>query len=230
MNLGEFGVVRDSLETLWQGFLAFIPELVGAILLLIVGWIIGAILGKIVDHILKALKVDQGLRSAGVEDVLARGGVNLDSGKFVGALVKWFVIIAFLIAALAVLGLDQVNVFMQEILFYIPQVIVAVLVLVVAGVVGDIVKKVIVSSTRMTQLGVPAAIVGSIAKWAIWIFAILVALDQLGIAQALVQTLFTGIVIAVSLGLGLSFGLGGQSHASAFLDRVKSEMNHMHKE
>lgn len=230
MKLEEVRVVVEALDALWQGFLAFTPSLVGAILLLVFGWIIGAIAGKIVDHALRAVKVDQGLRSAGIEDVLARGGVNLDSGKFIGTLVKWFVIVAFLIAALSVLGLDQVNVFMQDILFYIPQVIVAALVLVVAGVVGDIAKKVIVSSTKMTQLGVPAAIVGSIAKWAIWIFAILVALDQLGIAPTLVQTLFTGIVVAVSLALGLSFGLGGQAHASAFLDRIQSEMNHNHKE
>lgn len=226
MSLEGYGVVVDSFNALWQGFLAFIPSLIGALLLLIVGWIIGAILGRVVNHILKALKIDQGLRSAGVEEVLSRGGISLDAGHFVGTLVKWFVIVAFLIAALSALGLDQVNVFMQQILFYIPQIIVAALVLIVAAVVGDVAKKFIVSSTRMTQLGVPAAILGSVAKWAVWIFAILVALDQLGIAPALVQTLFTGIVVAISLGLGLAFGLGGQSHASAFLDRVKSEMNH----
>jgi len=224
--LGDYTIVVDSFNTLWEGFVAFIPGLVGALLLVIVGWIVGAILGRVVDHLIKALKIDQGLKSAGVEEVLSRGGVSLNSGRFVGVLVKWFIIIAFLIAALSVLGLDQVTVFMQQILFYIPHVIVAALVLVVAGVVGDVAKRVIVSSTRVSQLGVPADLIGSISKWAIWIFALLVALDQLGIAPTLIQTLFTGVVIAVSLALGLSFGLGGQAHASSFLDRVKKEMDH----
>ena len=169
--------------------------------------------------------MDDALRHAGLENFLRKGGVSLDSGAFVGALVKWFVIIVFLVAAFDVLGLSQVNVFLQEVVLgYLPSVIVAALVLLVGGVVGDVTGRVV--STGAKTAGVSSAhFAGAIAKWAIWIFAILVALSQLGIAAAFSQTLFTGIVIAISLALGLSFGLGGQEAAARFIERLRSEMS-----
>jgi hypothetical protein len=106
---------------------------------------------------------------------------------------------------------------------YIPRVIVAALVLLVAGVVGDIVERIVVTAARTAEIH-SAHFAGSVAKWAIWIFAILVALSQHGIATAISQTIFTGIVIAISLALGLSFGLGGQEAAARFIERLRGEM------
>ncbi len=101
------------------------------------------------------------------------------------------------------------------------------MVLLVGGVVGDITERVVVTAARTAEVR-SAHLAGSLAKWAIWIFAILVALSQLGIAAAFSQTLFTGIVIAISLALGLSFGLGGQESAARFLERLRSEMSEKH--
>src|SRR5690606_4549891 len=103
-------------------------------------------------------------------------------------------------------------------------VLAAALVLLVAGVIGDITGRVVVTAARTAGIS-SAHFAGAVAKWAIWIFAILVALSQLGIAAAFSQTLFTGIVIAVSLALGLSFGLGGQEAASRFIERLRNEMS-----
>jgi len=100
---------------------------------------------------------------------------------------------------------------------------VAALVLLVAGVLGDLVERVVVTAARTADIR-SAHFAGSVAKWAIWIFAVLVALSQLGIATAFSQTLFTGVVIAVSLALGLSFGLGGQEAAARFIERLRGEM------
>ncbi len=218
-------VLTYSFQNLWLGVVSFVPNLVVALVILIIGWLIGAVLGRAVAQVFKSLKVDDALRRAGLESFLHRGGVNLNSGAFVGALVKWFVIVAFLLAAFDVLGLDQVNLFLQEVvLAYIPRVIVAALVLLVAGVAGDFIDRLVVTAAKTA--GVRSAhLAGALARWAIWIFAFLVALSQLGIAAAFSQTLFTGVVIAVSLALGLSFGLGGQDAAGKFIERLRGEMS-----
>lgn len=219
-------IVVDSFQNLWAGVISFVPNLIVALVILLVGWFIGAILGKVVDQVLKSIKLDDALRHAKVEEMLAKGGITLNSGRFVGGLVKWFVIVAFLVASLDVLKLTQVNDFLRDVvLSYLPQVIVAVLILLAAAVIGDIMQRIVMSSAKAA--GVHAAgFLGKVTRWSIWIFAILIALSQLGIATALIQTLFTGVVIAVALAIGLSFGLGGQEAAAQFIAKTKQEMTH----
>jgi hypothetical protein len=225
MLLNTWGqVLTLSFQNLWVGVVNFVPNLVVAIIILLVGWLIGALIGKAVWQVFRSLKVDEALRRAGLESFLHRGGVRLDSGAFIGALVKWFVIVVFLVAAFDVLGLNQVNLFLQDVVLgYLPRVIVAALVLLVGGVVGDVTGRVVSTSARTAGIS-SAHFAGAIAKWAVWVFAILVALSQLGIGAAFSQTIFTGIVIAISLALGLSFGLGGQEAAAGFISRLRSEM------
>lgn len=217
-------VLRDSFTDLWGGIAEFIPNVVVALVIFIIGWAIGSLLGSVVAQIIRSLRVDNVLRTAKVDDVLKRAGFNLDSGRFVGALVEWFIIIVFLVAALDVLGLTQVNNFLQQVvLLYLPQVIVAVLILLVAVVIASAMQRVVVGAAMAA--GVRSAnFLGSVTKWAIWIFAVLMALFQLGIAAPFVQTLFTGLIVALSLAFGLSFGLGGQQAASSFLDKVRDEI------
>ncbi|MBX4206277.1 hypothetical protein KW784_00575 [Candidatus Parcubacteria bacterium] len=217
-------VLTLSFQNLWVGVINFVPNLIIALVILVVGWLIGTLLGRAVWQVFKSLKVDEALRKAGLESFLHRGGVRLDSGAFFGALVKWFVIVVFLVAAFDVLGLNQVNVFLQDVVLgYLPRVIVAALVLLVGGVVGDVIGRIVTTSARTASIH-SAHFAGAIAKWAVWVFAILVAFSQLGIGAAFSQTLFTGIVIAISLALGLSFGLGGQEAAGRFIERLRSEM------
>jgi hypothetical protein len=226
MLLNTWGeVLTLSFQNLWVGVLNFVPNLVIALIILILGWLVGALLGRAIWQVFKSLKIDDALRRAGFESFVRRGGVNLDSGAFVGGLVKWFVIVIFLVASLDVLGLSQVNFFLQDVVLgYLPRVLAAALVLLVAGVIGDVTGRIVVTSAKTAGVS-SAHFAGAIAKWAIWIFAILVALSQLGIAAAFSQTLFTGVVIAVSLALGLSFGLGGQEAASRFIEKLRGEMS-----
>ena len=221
-------VLVASFQDLWRGVAAFVPNLIIAILIVIIGWALGSLIGRIVSQVFKSIRVDDALRKAGVDELVNRGGVNLNSGNFVGGLVKWFIIIVFLIAAFDVLGLSQVTLFLQQVaLVYLPQVIVAVLVLLVAGVLGDVMQKVVVTSAMTAEIK-SAGLLGSITKWSIWVFAILVALSQLGIAAGFIQTLFTGFVIALALGVGLSFGLGGQEAASKMIEKVSNEIKGHH--
>jgi small-conductance mechanosensitive channel len=221
-------VLRESFQDVWLGVAKFVPNLVVAIIIFIIGWAVGGILGKVIAQIVRSLKIDSLLQAAKVDTVLKRGGWNLDSGRFIGALVEWFIIIVFLVAALDVLKLSQVNVFLQQtVLLYLPQVIVAVLILLVAVVIASVMQKLVVGTAQAA--GVRSAnFLGSVTKWAIWIFAVLMALFQLGIAAPFVQTLFTGVVVALSVGFGLAFGLGGQDAARGFLEKVRGEIKNHH--
>lgn len=231
MLLNTWGeVLTLSFQNLWIGVVNFVPNLVIALLILVVGWLVGALIGRAIWQVFKSIKIDDALRRAGFETFLRRGGINLDSGAFIGALVKWFIIVIFLIAALDVLGLSQVNFFLKDVVLgYLPRVLAAALVLLVAGVIGDATGRLVVTAAKTAGVA-SAHFAGALAKWAIWVFAILVALSQLGIASAFSQTLFTGIVIAVSLALGLSFGLGGQEAAARFIERLRGEMSGRHHE
>lgn len=213
----------SAFKDIWSGGSSFLPELVIAILVLLVGWALGVLLGRIVTQAVRSIKFDTALARAGVGDILRKGNIALDSGLFLGALVKWFIIVVFLVASLDVLGLEQINIFLGDIVFsYLPRVIVAVLIVLIAAVIGDVMQRVVSASVRTADIKY-ANVVGKLTKWAIWIFAILVALDQLGIASAFIQTFFTGFVVAISLALGLSFGLGGKDAAAKFIESTRDE-------
>lgn len=217
-------VLSQSFQNLFYGLIAFIPNLVIAIVIFIVGWLVGVGFGRVVSQVVNSLRIDQALRSTGIESLLSRAGFQLSSGKFLGFLVEWFFIIVFLVAALDVLHLTTVNLFISNIVLgYLPQVIVAVLILLVAAVVAQAAERIVVGSAKAASLQA-AGFLGKVARYAIWIFAILTALNQLNVATAFIQTLFMGIVIAVSLAVGLAFGLGGQQSASRYLDRLQSEI------
>lgn len=217
-------VLSQSFQNLFYGLASFVPSVIVAIIIFIVGWLVGAGLGRVVAQIVDSLRIDQALKSTGIERVLSRAGFELSSGKFLGFLVRWFFIIVFLVASLQVLNLTQVNDFLTTVVLgYLPRVIAAVLILLVAAVVAEAAQRVVAGSAKAAALH-SAGFLGKVARYAIWIFAILVALDQLNVASAFVQTMFTGVVIAVSIALGLAFGLGGQASASRYLEHLQSEI------
>src|SRR3989344_6282529 len=199
-------LLQASFGNIWLGVAAFLPNLIVALIIFLVGWIVGVLVGHAVWHVVKILKIDSALKDTELEHALERGGFTLNIGAFLGGLVKWFVIVVFLVASLDVLKLTQVNRFLQDVvLVYLPQVIVAVLILVAAAIIGDVMFRIVTGSARAAHIR-SAHFIGSVTKWAIWIFAILAALYQLGIATPFVQTLFTGVIVAVSLAIGLAFG------------------------
>lgn len=217
-------VLNQSFQNITYGLLQYIPNLIIAILIFIIGWLVGIGIGRVVAQIIDTLPFDKALRVAGVEQILERAGFKLSSGAFVGLLVKWFFIIVFLVASLNVLNLTQVNIFMREVvLSYLPHVIVAVLILLVAAVLAETAYRIVAGSAKAARL-VSANFLGTAARWSIWIFAILAALNQLQVAPGFVQILFTGIVIAISLALGLAFGLGGQQVAARYLEHIREQI------
>ena len=210
-----------SFQQLWGGVVVVVPKLIIALVVFIIGWIIAVALGKVVEQIIKALKVDMALKSLGMEDPVSRAGMKLDSGAFIGGLVR----LVFVLAAFDVLGLSQVTEFLRSVvLAYIPQVIVAALILVAAALLADTVNNVVEGGARAAHLP-SAGFLGGVAKWSIWIFAILAALFQLGIAGPFVQTIFTAFVAMVALAGGLAFGLGGKEAAARYLEKLRSDIS-----
>jgi len=218
-------VLQNSFEQVFTGVLAVVPNLIIAVIIVLLGWIIGAALSKVVSQIIKSIKLDKALSSAGLDEVVEKGGFKLNSGKFLGELVKWFTIVVFLITAFDVLGLQQVNDFLQGVVLgYIPQVIGAVLILLIAVVIADALKKTVIASSKAAGLD-SANFLGSVTKWSIWVFAGLAALFQLGIGAIFIQTLFTGVVVSLALAFGISFGIGGKDAAADAVDKIKREIS-----
>jgi hypothetical protein len=218
-------VLVASFQSLWTGVALSVPKIFFAVLVFIVGWIISVAIGKVVAQVIRAIKVDRALQNLGIEEPLARAGFRLDTGAFIGELVKWFFIVMFLMAAVNALGLNQVGAFLGDVvLLYLPNVIVAAIILVAAALIADATHKVISGAAKAAHLP-SAGFLGGVAKWAIWIFAILASLYQLGIAGPFVQTLFMGLVAMLSLAGGLAFGLGGKEAAARYLEKLREDIS-----
>lgn len=215
-------VIVVSLQQVWASLANFIPLLVGAVVVFLIGWVVAVALGKVVEQVVRSLRVDALLGKLDIGRAVERAGWKLDSGAFVGWLVRWALMIAFLLAAVNILGLTAVSDFLKDVLLYIPNVVVAALILIIAALVADVVERAVKGSVEAA--GYRGSLVGVMSRWSIWIFAFFVVLPQLGIATALIQTLVTGLVAAIAIAFGLAFGLGGRDVAASFLERMRSEL------
>lgn len=216
-----------SLQGLWAGFIEFVPRFLFAIIIFIIGWVIGSIIGKAIDQVIAALKVDKVLESAGANTIMEKTGMRLNVGAFIGGVVKWFIVVVFLVASLDVLQLTAVTDFLKtEVLGYLPNVIVAALVLVVATIVSDFMGKVVMASAKAGGIR-SANFLGTLSRYAIWIFALIIALGQLGIAATYMYTLFTALVAMLAIAGGLAFGLGGKDAAAHTIARLHDHVKPM---
>ena len=216
-------VILFSLQNLWQGFVLFLPSLIGAIIIFFVGLVIAAGLGKVVEKLVDALKLDRLLDQMGLGRMLERADVRLHSGRFLGVLVQWFFIIVTLLAVSDILALDAFSAFLTDVLLYVPNVVIAVLIMLAGVVVAVFASKVVRASVMAARLHA-AHFMGSLTRWAILVFAFLASLSQLGVAGALVNTLIMGFIAMVALAGGLAFGLGGKDVAADWLRKMKEEI------
>lgn len=219
----------DALNTSFSGFapafIQFGAYLLAAIIIFAVGWVLGSFLDSLIQKAFVTLKIDNILRQAGVESALNKGEIRLNSGAFVGGLIRWFIIAVFFLAALNVFQLTDVTNYLQTIVVgYLPRVIASILILLVSVIIGEVVKKIVTGAAANAHIG-SARFLGSLTKWAIVTFAVLTALVQLDIAASLVQILFIGVVVALSLAFGLAFGLGGKEVAARILEKTLSDVS-----
>lgn len=218
-------VFVQSSQDLWFSFIQFTPKLLAAVVFFVVGWLLGNVIARALEQVFGSLKVDSLLRSIGVENFFRKAGMNLNSGYFVGQIVKWFVIVVALLPSLSVVGLDTTADFLKDdVLGFLPKVVIAALVLIIATIVADALSKTVVASAKTMSLS-SANMLGSIAKYAVWIFALIIALGELGIAEYYMNVLYTGIIVMLSIGGALAFGLGGRDAAAKFIAKVSEEVS-----
>jgi len=213
-----------ALKSLWIGFINFIPSLIGALLVFIIGWVIAVAVGKLVAEILKRIRLNQVFEKGAWKTALEKSEIKVDAAAFIGAIVKWVLLIAFLIAALQILGLNQLKDFFVDVLNYLPNVVVASFILVVAIIIADILEKVVRATIEGVKVGY-GQLIGAIIKWSIWIFAILAIMLQLGIAEDLVKTIIQGVVALLVIAGGLAFGLGGKDLAADILQDLRNKLS-----
>lgn len=202
----------------------FLPNFLGALVILVVGLVIAAGLGKVVEKLVDALRLDRVLDQLGLGKILERADIRLHSGRFVGVLVQWFFVVVTLLAVSDVLKLEAFSVFLTQVLLYVPNIVIAVLIMLVGVVVAAFLSKLVRASVLASRLH-SAHFLGALTKWSVLIFSFLAALSQLGVAGALVNTLIMGFVAMMALAGGLAFGLGGRDVAAAWLEKLKSEVS-----
>lgn len=213
-------VIAGSLQNLWYGFIMFVPNIVAAVVVLIIGLIVAAGLAAVIEKIFEALHLDGFLGKLGLKPYFERAGLQMRVSYFLGRLVFWFIAIAFLLAASDSLGLYALSGFLTSVLNYLPNVIAAVLILLAAVVLASFLRRVVIASVMGAKLHA-AHFLGTLTWWTIVVFGFLAALSQLNIAAAIVQTIVTGFIAMLALAGGLAFGLGGKDYAHHLLDKLK---------
>lgn len=217
-------VIQASVLGLWGSILAYLPNVLGAVLVFLIGIIVAAVLQAVVVKVVQLLRVDELVARLDLRTSLEKVGIRLHVGKLLGWIVKWFFIIVALVAATDILGWNQVTNYLREVVLYIPNVIVAVIILLAGILLATFVRNVVKTAVEAAELA-SADFLSGIAKWAILLFSFMAALVQLQIAPGLINTLFTGLVAMLSLAGGLAFGLGGKEHASRVLDRLRKDLS-----
>jgi hypothetical protein len=203
--------------------LTFIPRVIGFLLILLIGWGIAVLVSRSAVWLLRRVGFDNMANRIGLTRFDQRIGIHLDPAGVLGKIVYWFVFLIFLVAAADALGLPAVSNILNQLVAYIPNVFVAILVLFLGTLAATFVADIVRGFTAGTNIG-NANIFANIARFAIIGFAALIALEQLQIAPALINELFGAVVAAAAIAFGLSFGLGGQDAARRWLNRGESSL------
>ncbi len=213
-------VVAASLQNLWIGFISAIASIVGALIVFIIGLIVASLLGTLVEKIIDLIQLDKLLNNLGLGEYFGRAGFSLKSGKFFKKLVYWFLVVVFLLAASDILGFYSLSSFLNSVLLYVPNVLVAVLIMMAAFVIAHFLRNLVIASVKASKLH-GAGFLGSLTWWAIVVFGFLAALSQLGIAVAIVNALVTGFIAMLAIAFGLAFGLGGKGYAEHLVGKLR---------
>lgn len=210
-----------SFQNLWAKIIAFVPELLAALVVLVIGLVLASVLSKLAKKLVDMTKVDKLIHKVDAASKLEEAGLKISFSGMLAWIVKWFFIIITLIAVVDILKLEQVNSFLNDIAMYVPNVVVAVIILAIGLVLGQFIYDVVEKSAKASKVTKHTAdMLAVVAKWAIIIFTLLAALVQLGVATNLIEILFTGLIAMLALAFGLAFGLGGKEHASKWLEKV----------
>ena len=220
---------NNSLQGLWMDVARFVPNLISAIVLFVVGWVLGSYIAKALEQVVSALKVDKLLATVGAEDLLRKAGMNLNSGYFLGQVVKWFIVVLFLLPSLSLVGLGDVSSVLKEsVLAYLPSIFVAAFVLIIAAIVSEALSRAVTAGVKSMGFS-SSSMYGSVVKYAVWVFAVAAALIQLHVAEDILLNFFgvfmNTLGISLALAFGLAFGLGGKDAAARYIAKLENEVS-----
>jgi len=216
--MNDVTLVLESLEKAWTQLVSYLPRIVGAVVMLVLGWAVAKFIRRLAIRILRLLRVDVLAERSGVEDFLVQGGVQLTAVTILANLLYWLIILTVVLAALIVLGLPAAAELFNRIILYIPNVIVAALVLMFGSLFARLVKGAVYA--YINNVGVEgAAAVSAAAYWAVLVFVVSIALEQLSIGGQILISAFQIAFGALCLALALAFGLGGREWAAKILER-----------
>jgi hypothetical protein len=213
-------LIAEPVRQMLTRILAYLPILLGTLLILIVGWIVAKAIKRVIDWLLKVVRFDTLADKAGVSEFLRKGDLGISAREVVSGIVYWLIIIMVLVMAVDALGLPKASDILASLFAYIPKVIAALLVLVVAMFLAGFVSGIVRLAAENAKLPKSELLAG-ISRWAIIIFAATIALEQLGIAPLLVTATFDIILGGICLALALAFGLGGKDAAARYLEELK---------
>jgi hypothetical protein len=208
--------IEASVSNALSLFLAAIPKIIGFLIILGIGWTLAAAAAGAVAAILRRARFNDMAHRSGLAGVVESTGVNTDAIGFVALGTRWFIRLIALVVAFDALGLAAVSETLRQLLLWLPNLIVALVILVLGGLAANSLRSIVRASAAGAELGNPT-LLASFAYGAVWAFVIVIAVYQVGIASELVATLFTALVTAVALAAGLAFGLGGRETAGQII-------------
>ena len=217
-------LIVEPVRQMLTRIMAYLPVLLGALIILIVGWIVAKTIRRLVDWLLKTVRFDMLADKAGISEILKKGNMDVSARRLVSGIVYWLIIIMVLVMAVDALGLPKASDVLASLFAYIPNVITALLVLIVAMFLANFVSGIVRTAAGNANFPKPE-ILAAISRWAIIIFAATIALEQLGIAPLLVTATFNIILGGICLALALAFGLGGKDAAAKYLEELRQKRN-----
>lgn len=211
------------LQSFWQGSIVFLPKLVKALIILVVGWFLAFLIGKLIFEIFRRIKLDSIFDRMKWNEALSKADLKMTVSEFIGSFVKWVLIVVFLVMAVEVLGGIQFSYTLSGLINWLPNLLVAVAIFIVAAIFADFAEKLsiaVVSKMNVRQ----AKVLGLIVRYSIWIVALFAILSELGVASDIVKILMGGLVALIVLSGAIAFGLGGKDMAKEILEDLKKKM------
>ena len=212
--------VHTTYNDMWANLIDFLPRILGALFILALGFIVAVIFHKLTVRILNFFKIKELFDKFRLTALFEKAGHKLNIVTLLASVIYWFVVIVFITVSLQMLKLTQISDFLEKVVLYLPNIIIAIVILVIGILLGSFLENLVKNTTQAAKVG-SAEFLGRLTKWVVLVFSVLAALDQLKIAQNLVTILFQGFVIMLALAGGLAFGLGGKEHAKEILDKFK---------
>lgn len=216
--------IQNTSDALWVSFtnalnhfMSFLPALMGAIIVLVIGWIVSGFLARLIEKGLRAVGLERAVHHSGINDFIVRSGTKWTTSQVIAELIKWFIRLIFIQAAANILGMPQITAIINSIVLFIPNIVVAMVIIVIGALIAKFLSGVVRGSVAEMGVGNPD-LLAALTRYAVIGFAVIAAINQLGIAAVVINTLFIGLVGAIALAVGLAFGLGGRDVAAKITD------------